>query len=118
AALTLGLSGAPAAAEGGPYALGLSPTCPTRRTSDLWVISWGDGSVEAVPGGPASARHAYADGPAGYTISATATAAGGSYAAGNTVAVTVLNVAPTLALSGAAFAAPGSAYTVSLSASD
>ncbi len=44
----------------------------------------------------------YADGTANYTISATATDEDGTYAAGNTVGVTVNNVAPTLAISGAA----------------
>ena len=37
---------------------------------------------------------------ASYTISATATDEDGTFAAGNTVAVTVHNVAPTLAISG------------------
>ena len=46
--------------------------------------------------------HTYADGRHNYTISATATDEDGTYAAGNTVAVTVNNVAPTLAISGAA----------------
>ena len=55
---------------------------------------------------------------ASYTISATATDEDGTYAAGNTVAVTVNNVAPTLAISGAASVNEGSSYTLSLSSSD
>ena len=55
---------------------------------------------------------------ASYTISATATDEDGTYAAGNTVGVTVNNVAPTLALSGAANVNEGSSYTLNLSSSD
>ena len=40
-------------------------------------------------GNPASVTHTYADGPNNYAISATATDEDGTYAAGNTVAVTV-----------------------------
>ena len=42
-----------------------------------------------------------------YTISATATDEDGTFAAGNTVAVTVNNVAPTLTISGAAASTKG-----------
>src|SRR5207248_88295 len=51
-----------------------------------------------------------------YTVSATATDEDGSYAAGNTVAVTVNNVAPTLAISGAASVNEGSSYSLTLGA--
>src|SRR5207247_2516005 len=78
----------------------------------------GDGSVEAIAGNPAAVTHTYADGPASYSISATATDEDGTFEAGNTVAVSVLNVAPTLALSGAGSVDEGSAYTLGLSASD
>ena len=53
-----------------------------------------------------------------YTISATATDEDGTFAAGNTVGVTVNNVAPTLAISGAASVNEGSTYTLNLSKSD
>ena len=46
--------------------------------------------------------HTYADGDANYVISATATDEDGTFAAGNTVAVTVHNIAPTLTITGAA----------------
>ncbi len=62
--------------------------------------------------------HTYADGTANYTISASATDEDGTYAAGNTVAVTVNNVAPTLVISGAASVNEGSSYTLNLSSSD
>ena len=54
-----------------------------------------------ISGNPLSVTHTYADGDADYVISATATDEDGTFAAGNTVAVDVLNVARTVAISGA-----------------
>ena len=54
-----------------------------------------DGDGDAGTGTLATASHVYADGPAAYTIQATATNAAGTFAA-NTVAVTVNNVDATL----------------------
>src|SRR4029450_9895018 len=51
-------------------------------------------------------------------ISATATNEDGTFAAGNTVAVAVHNVSPSLTISGAADVDEGSSYTLSLSSVD
>ena len=56
--------------------------------------------MQTVSGNPASVTHTYADGLNNYTISAKATDEDGTYDAGNTVAVRVDNVPPTLSLSG------------------
>src|SRR5262249_19445649 len=56
---------------------------------------------EVVPGNPASVTHVYADGLNGYTISATATDEDATYDAADTVSVTVNNVAPVAAITGA-----------------
>ncbi len=93
---TLTLSGDASVNEGSTYTLGLSSNDPGADTITEWEISWGDGAVQTVAGGSASVDHTYADGPNSYTISATATDEDGTHAAGNTVAVTVNNVAPTL----------------------
>ena len=69
-------------------------------------------------GNPSSVTHTYADGTRNYTISATATDEDGTFNAGNTVAVTVNNVAPTLAISGATSVNEGSLYTLNLSSTD
>ena len=84
--------------EAATYTLNLSSSDPT---TSQWTINWGD-SVEVVSGNPSSVTHVYADGDANYTISATIDTSTGTVAAGNTVDVTVHNVAPTLAISGAA----------------
>src|SRR5207249_3107224 len=62
--------------------------------------------------------HVFADGPNSYTVSATATDEDGTFSAGNTVAVTVNNVTPTLTLSGPASVNEGAVYTLSLSSYD
>lgn len=100
---TLTLSGDATVAEGATYTLGLSATGdPGTDTISQWTVTWGDGAVEDVSGNPSSATHTYADGPNAYTILATATDEDGTYAAGNTVAVGVLNVAPVVSVTGPA----------------
>src|SRR6202042_1169332 len=98
---TLAISGASSTNEGSAYTLSLSSSDPGADTISQWTINWGD-STQVVSGHPARVSHTYADGTANYMISATATDEDGTYAAGNTVAVTVNNVAPTLAISGGA----------------
>ncbi len=114
---TLAISGAADVDEGSPYTLNLSSSDPGDDTIAQWTINWGD-TTEVVSGNPASASHTYADGDASYTISATATDEDGTYSAASSVAVTVNNVAPTLAISGAADVDEGSPYTLNLSSSD
>src|SRR5262249_43173228 len=94
---TLTLSGASAVEQGATYTLNLSSSDPGADTISSWTITWGDGSApQTVTGNPPSVTHVYTDGPNRYTISATATDEDGTYPAGNTVAVTVNNVAPAL----------------------
>ena len=100
---TLTLSGAPSVNEGSTYTLGLASSDPGADTIsqlDDHLGRWQ--RRQAVMGSPSSVTHVYADGPNNYTISATATDEDGTDNAGNTVAVTVNNVPPTLTLSGAA----------------
>jgi hypothetical protein len=94
---TLSIGGAATVNEGSTYTLNLSGTGPSPNVISNWTITWGDGSpAQTVTGNPTSVTHVYADGTHQYTISATATDQHGTYAAGNTVAVTVNNVPPTL----------------------
>ncbi len=93
---TLNLSGAATVNEGGSYSLFLSSSDPGTDTIDHWTITWGDGIVQTVAGNPSAVSHTYADGLRAYTISATATDEDGTFAAANTVGVTVQNVAPAL----------------------
>src|SRR6185436_9149828 len=114
---TLAISGASTVNEGAGYTLNLSSFDPGADTIASWTINWGDGT-QIVSGNPSSATHTYADGNANYTISASATDEDGTFAAGNTVSVTVNNVAPTLTISGASTVDEGALYTLNLSSFD
>jgi Ca2+-binding RTX toxin-like protein len=94
---TLAISGGANVNEGSTYTLNLSSSDPGADTISSWTINWGDGNTQVVSGNPSSVTHVYADGNAtsNFTITATATDEDGTYAAGNTVAMSVNNVAPT-----------------------
>src|SRR5262249_11736873 len=115
---TLTLSGAGVVNEGSTYTLNLAASDPGQDTVANWTITWGDGSVETVAGNPGSVSHTYADGPRTYTISATAGDEDGTYNAGNSLNVTVNNVAPTPALGSPATGARGQLRTFTLGAAD
>ena len=114
---SLTISGNATVDEGSVYTLNLASSDPGADTITEWEISWGDGNVETVTGNPASVTHTYADGDNNYTISATATDEDGTTAA-NSIAVGVLNVAPTLTISGNATVDEGAVYTLNLASSD
>lgn len=116
---TLALSGAASVNEGSTYTLNLSGTEIGTDSIGSWTINWGDGSgLQILAGNPSAVSHVYAEGPNDYTVSATATDDFGTYAANNTVAVTVNHVAPMLSISGAASVDEGAIYTLNLSGSD
>jgi uncharacterized delta-60 repeat protein len=77
----LAISGTAATvAEGSPYTLNLSylgDAGPDAIKS--WQIYWGDGTSTTVAGNPSSVTHVYANGPARYAISASATDEDGTY---------------------------------------
>ena len=87
-----------------------------------WAVSvdWGDGSTDttfnqAAPGSLGTASHTYADGPATRTVTVTVTDADNASDA-ETFSVSVTNVAPTVAFSGAASVSEGSLYSLTLGA--
>lgn len=88
------LSGTGSVDEGATYTLTLGSGDSGAYTISSWTINWGD-VTENIDGNPGSVNHVYADGPNNYRISATAMDKGITYDAGNTVDVTVNNVAPT-----------------------
>jgi fibronectin-binding autotransporter adhesin len=116
---TLIISGASAINEGAPYLLGLASTDPGPDTITSWTIDWNDDTaVQTVSGNPSSVMHTFADGLATRTITAKATDEDGTYNAGNSVTVTVNNVAPTLTITGASTVNEGTPYVLSLASSD
>ena len=114
---SLTISGNATVDEGSVYTLNLASSDPGADTITEWEINWGDGNVETVTGNPASVTHTYADGDNNYTITATATDEDGTTAA-NSIGVSVLNVAPSLTISGNATVDEGSVYTLNLASSD
>ncbi len=108
------ISGAGSVAEGSAYTLNLISADPTITS---WTVNWGDGNIQTVAGSPATVNHVYVDGNASYTIQASATGAGGTFAAVSTVPVSVLNVAPT-AVNDTATTPEDTAVTVSVRGND
>lgn len=87
---TLTLSGAATVGIGQIYTLNLSSNDPGQDIISNWTINWGDGSSpQVVSGNPSNVTHIYISAPNNFTISATAMDEDGTYAAGNTAAVTV-----------------------------
>jgi hypothetical protein len=99
--------------EGATYSLGLMATDPGADTVSSWLITWGDGTTpESFPGTATSASHVYADGLAARTLEVVATDEDGQYTASQSV--TVADVAPTVALTGAANVAVDVPYQLHL----
>jgi uncharacterized delta-60 repeat protein len=117
---SLAISGASNVDEGDVYTLNLSSSDPGDDTITSWTINWGD-VVEVVSGNPTSVAHVYADGGnpnTPYTITASATDEDGTFAAGNSVAITVENVAPTADAGGPYFTFEDTPITLNGSAFD
>ncbi len=80
--------------EGQTFQIDLRRQEPGQDVADRWVIDWGDGTQDVLPGDATSASHAYADDRvAAYTISATIRDEDGTFDAVNTLDVTVADVA-------------------------
>ncbi|HEV8607732.1 MAG TPA: PKD domain-containing protein [Tepidisphaeraceae bacterium] len=113
---TLTITGAASSNEASPYTLNLSSYDPGPDAITSWRITWGDGVIQTVTGNPAAVTHTFAD-SGSYTITATATDEDDTYNT-NTKAVTVNNIAPTLALSGAGTVNQNSPYAVNFTVTD
>lgn len=113
---TLIIRGGSSLNEGATYTLNLSSFDPGPDTITHWLINWGDGSQQTVPGNPSTVTHVYADNGS-YTIVATASDQDGTYPAGS-LAVAVSNVAPTLAMSGPSTISEDLVYRLNLLTSD
>src|SRR5262245_65319179 len=78
-------------------------TDPGQDTVSAYVVHWGDGTTDSFSGSPSgqTASHTYVDGPNDYTIVVDLTDEDGTFSNAGTKTVTVDNVAPTIALTGA-----------------
>ena len=111
---TIVLSGNNNVDEGSTYTLTLgSITDPGDDTVTDWIVHWGDGVTETFTGGGPK-THTYADGANAYTIRADLTDEDATHTDAGSKAVTVLNVAPTIVLSGNDNVDENSTYTLNL----
>ena len=103
--------------EGSVYTLDLAANDAGTADTHTWTIDWGDGHTSTLSGSALAATHTYADGLNNYTINVSVTDDDGATASA-TKAITVLNVAPTASVMGAASVNEGSAYVLDLSGTE
>src|SRR5262249_47205922 len=98
---TISFGGATQVNEGATYTLTLGAvTDPEQDTVATDTVHWGDGTTDTFSTA-GDKTHTYADGPNSYTISVDLTDEDGTFAGAGSKLVNVLNVAPTIAVSGA-----------------
>src|SRR5207247_209215 len=114
---TIAISGAANVDEGSLYTLTLGAvTDPGQDTVSSWIVHWGDGSSDTY-GSNGDKTHAYADGPSDHDVTVDLIDEDGTFLdQANAHSVHVSNVAPTIAISGAANVDEGSLYTLNLGA--
>lgn len=111
------LDGDPTTPEGSVYTLQLNAFDPDDDGITQWVVNWGDGAVTVLRGNPSSVSHTYADGPASFSVRASAIDGDGSIV--RAVAdVTVTNVPPQLGVIGRSIGFWEVPYVVQLSSFD
>ena len=114
---TIAISGAASVNEGSPYSLTLGAvTDPGTDTVTSYIVHWGDGNTDTYAANGVK-THTYADGPATRAITVDlSTRTAPTSIAPTPKSVTVNNVAPTIAISGAASVNEGSPYSLTLGA--
>ncbi|MCW5607005.1 MAG: DUF4347 domain-containing protein [Nitrosomonas sp.] len=107
--------------EGSIYTLTGSVFDPGADTITDYIINWGDGTATALTSAEIQAlsgnvTHVYADGAGNPLISVDLVDEDGTHTAAGILNVTVNNVAPTIALSGASEVNTGNSYMLNLGA--
>ncbi|MDV7391227.1 hypothetical protein RZS08_07745, partial [Arthrospira platensis SPKY1] len=118
---TIPLGGNASVAEGSAYVLTLGAiNDPGADTVQQYIIRWGDGSEQVIAAAdlPADRQvsHVYADGAQNVTINVDLIDEDGTWTSAGSRNLSVLNVAPTIALGGADNVNEGSPYTLELGA--
>jgi hypothetical protein len=112
----IALAGAASIAEGASYTLTLGAvTDPGTETVTSYVVHWGDGNSDTYSTG-GDVTHVYADGAASPTITVDLVDEDGTHTNAGAKSISVNNVAPTIALGGAASVNEGATYTLTLGA--
>ena len=113
----IAISGSSNVAEGAVYTLTLGAiTDPGSDTVTSYTVHWGDGNSDTYfTNGPVT--HTYVDGPNNYNITVDLVDEDGTHLdVANALSVSVGNVDPTIAISGASNVAEGAVYTLTLGA--
>ncbi|MEF8755424.1 MAG: cadherin-like domain-containing protein [Accumulibacter sp.] len=113
---TIALGGGASVDEGATYTLTLGAVSdPGVDSVTSYVVHWGDGTSDTY-GAAGDVTHVYADGLSSPTITVDLVDEDGTYINAGSKAVTVNNVAPTIALGGGASVDEGATYTLTLGA--
>ena len=114
---TIAISGASNVNEGSSYSLTLGAvTDPGTDTVSAYVVNWGDGNSDNYATNGVH-THTYADGPNTHNVTVDLTDEDGTFLdQADALSVTVDNVAPTIAISGASNVNEGSSYSLTLGA--
>ena len=115
---TIAISGGPATLnEGSTFSLTLGAvTDPGTDTIQQFIVHWGDGSSDTYTTAGVKS-HLYADGAASHSITVDLVDEDGTFVdRANAIGITVLNVVPSIAISGAAAVDEGSTYSLNLGA--
>ena len=110
---TVALAGNANANVGGTYLLTVGPATDAGQATPTYLVHWGDGTTSQAAG-LSVVPHVYAT-PGPETITADLTDGTGTFVNAGSFAVTV-NTAPTIALSGLAYANANGVYTLNLGA--
>ena len=76
---TISTSGSATSMSGSVYTLNLGATDPGVDTVTEWVIDWGDGTTQTIPGNPLSTTHTYTGPSRTYNVLAAVTDEDGTY---------------------------------------
>ncbi|MDA8745011.1 PKD domain-containing protein [Rubripirellula amarantea] len=109
---TIELSGDFEVNEGATYSLTLGEiTDPGEDTVTEWIVDWGDGTTDTYTSGGV-VDHVYSDGDSFPTIFVTLLDDDGTHQDVASIDVSVLNVAPSISISGASSVIEGGTYTL------
>jgi len=110
------LAGDDSVFEGATYALMLGAVADAGADTVVeWIVRWGDGTTSTHDAG-GEVTHVYANGEAPRTIVVALVDEDGTHDGAGALSLTVFDVAPTIALAGAATVDEGAAYTLTLGA--
>src|SRR5262249_11097897 len=114
---TIAITGAGSVAEGSAYTLTLGAvTDPGVDAVTSYIVHWGDGDFNTY-GANGNYTHTYVDDSSNCAITIDLVDEDGTFLnRANALSVTVINVAPTIAISGNASVNEGSTYTLNLGA--